>query len=445
MLKANAFAKIGAAGLGNPRSRVAHAMAWFRDCLYLGVTHAHGEGPDDRARILRWDPASGVWTVVFTSPLRPNDQRAAAHDILRSRRRAARPAAEVPHYRGFRAMAVFQGRQDPHPCLYVAAICHWGAEILRSEDGERFTPITDPGLGNRELLSFRVMLAHAGRLFVAPTGHIDESGRMDRNFSGDCRLFVSDDPAGGVWKPAMEPGFGDPDNTTLTQAVPCAGRLYVGTGNPQRGFQIWRSDARGEPPFDWYPVLVDGAGRYCLNETAIAMAVFKDALYVGSGLPGLGYDKANDVGPAAAELLRIYPDDDWDLVVGSPRFTPKGLKVPLAAMGPGFDDFYNSAFWIMAAHEGSLYVGTHHWRPFAALRSRGAPVGGFELWASDDGERFEPVTRGGFGDPYEIGVRTLLSTPRGLFVGSSNHQEIARMVGRGEDEAGGGCEVWLGA
>lgn len=444
MLSAPDFSCIGSDGLGNPRSRVAHCLAWFRDRLYVGVTHPKGSGPGDAARILCWSPDTGEWKKVFESPLRQADARASAQDILRSRQSTQDVSDMVPHYRGFRAMTVFQGKSDPHPCLYISSICHWGAEILRSEDGDIFEVVTEPGLGDPNLLSFRVMFSHGGRLFVAPTGRVDDSGRMDRNFSGDCRLFFTDDPLNGDWQPAMEPGMGDPANATLTQGVSFAGQLYVGTGNPERGFQIWRSDLSGEAPFRWEPVIVDGAGRYALNETAISMAVLGDHLYVGSGLPGLGYDKANDVGPAAAEIIRIDRDGHWDLLIGSPRFSPDGLKVPLSAYGPGFDDFFNSAFWVMATHGETLYVGTHHWQPFDCLRQRQPLAGGCELWATQDGERFTPVFRGGLGDPYEIGVRTLLSTPIGLVVGSSNHQEIARLA-RQRDAGEGGCHVWLGS
>lgn len=443
MLSASNFSCIGQDGLGNPRSRVAHCLAWFQDRLFVGVTHPKGSGPTDCARILSWSPETGEWKKVFESPLRQADARADAQDILRSRQSGPAVTDLVPHYRGFRAMAVFQGKSDPHPCLYVSTICHWGAEILRSEDGQNFEVVTEPGLGDRNLLSFRVMFSHGGKLFVAPTGRVEDSGRMDRNFSGDCRLFCTDDPRRGNWQAATPPGMGDPNNTTLTQGISFAGQLYVGTGNPERGFQIWRSDLSGAPPFHWEPVIIDGAGRYALNETAISMAVLGEYLYVGSGLPGLGYDKANDVGPAAAEIIRIGADGRWDLVVGSPRFSPDGLKVPLSAFGPGFDDFYNSAFWVMATHADTLYVGTHHWQPFESVRARTFPVGGCELWASQDGENFLPVFKGGLDDSYEIGIRTLLSTPVGLFAGSSNHQEIARL-GRQAMAGAGGCHVWLG-
>jgi len=63
--------------------------------------------------------------------------------------------------------------------------------------------------------------------------------------------------------------------------------LYAGTGNPSRGFQIWKTEAKGSVPYTLEPVLVVGAYRNNLNEVAISMVAYKDALYIGTGIPGL--------------------------------------------------------------------------------------------------------------------------------------------------------------
>ena len=47
-------------------------------------------------------------------------------------------------------------------------------------------------------------------------------------------------------------------------------------------------------------------------------------------------------------------------------------------------------------------------------------VWGFEIFKSADGETFEPVTIDGFGDKYNYGARTLLSTDNGLYIGTAN-------------------------
>jgi ubiquinone/menaquinone biosynthesis C-methylase UbiE len=246
------------------------------------------------------------------------------------------------------------------------------------------------------------------------------------------------------------------------------GFLYVGTLNPQRGFQIWKARPYGRSPYRWKKVIDDGAGRGNLSECAISMCAFKGALYVGTGIQNGGYDRVHKVGPAAAEIIRIYPDDSWDVVVGEPRWTIHGRKTPLGGMGPGFDDLFNGYIWRMAAHEGWLYAGTYNWSVFlpylpidrwnsrhaAALKRMGlenivASVGGFDLWRTRDGVDWSPVTRRGFGNPHNYGARTMMSTPYGLFVGTANPfgPELATKGPNGWTyvvNPRGGLEVWLG-
>jgi hypothetical protein len=205
------------------------------------------------------------------------------------------------------------------------------------------------------------------------------------------------------------------------------------------------------------------------------MCPFNGALYVGTAIQNGGYDRTYNIGPAAPELIRIYPDDSWDLVVGTARLTPDGWKFPLSGRGPGFDNPLNGYFWRMAAHEGWLYLGTYKsvvMLPY--LKQDGWPpdfrwivgelgidnfahfAGGCELWRSQDGMDWQPITRSGFENPYNYGVRTLQSTPCGLFVGTANPfgPEVAfrdrdahsgREVWKYHPNYRGGLEIWLGA
>ncbi len=451
MLKLGQFERVGKDGVGNVRSKNAQSMAYFKGCLYLGVTHHTGEGPEDAARILRYRPELNEWQEVYRSPLVEWDEKATASHVYlfgRSNQKGKQIAEEVPLHRGFRGMVVFQGKSDKTPALYVGTISHWGGQILRSEDGKHFESVSEPGLGNADVLSFRSLVEFNGRLFASHTGSVSEE-TLDRNFSETTTIYVSDDPASGQWRQAMPISFGDFNNKAIFGMTVYHGNLYAGTGNPARGFQIWKTAAEGKPPYEWQPVLVDGAYRYNLNEVAIAMVEFKDALYIGSGIPGLGYDKTYDVGPAAAELIRLNSDGSWDLIVGSPRFTPDGFKVPLSAMGPGFDDPENTVFWSMGVHNGSLYVGTNNVRPWKiAMRGGEEMHGGSQFWATNDGEKWQPISMDGFGNHYAIGIRTMMSTPHGFFIGTSNHQEIEKLWHRRASKklipAVGGAEIWLG-
>lgn len=455
----NNFVCIGQEGLGNTANTIAHSMAFFKGCIYVGTTNPASAGPDDSPRIMRYRPDAKEWQEVYRPPLVKADARATARDVQVSshtnqlggllQRKKKTHDSRVTRDRGYRGMTVFKGKSDSEPVLYVTTLSPWGSLFLRSEDGEHFEVVSEPGLGNSEILSFRGLTIHQGKLFAAPAGTTNDDF-MDRNFSPEVTIYVSDDPANGHWQLAVPPNFGDPDNGVIYSLAAANGFIYAGTGNAQRGFQIWKTQAQGTPPFDWQSVLIDGAYRYNFNMATAAMVEFKGALYVGGGIPGFGYDKTNDVGPAAAELIRIFPDNCWDLIFGTPRFTPDGFKVPLAAMGPGFDDPFNSVVWSMAVHRDVLYLGTHQWEPFQSLKNKDGNLrGGYQLWSSKDGEEWNPITLNAFGNPFATGLRTLLSTPYGLVAGTSNYktlfQLLARFGGKAINSSSqGGLEIWLG-
>jgi hypothetical protein len=249
-----------------------------------------------------------------------------------------------------------------------------------------------------------------------------------------------------------------------------ADHLYAGTMNPDTGFQVWRTRAEGRPPYRWQNVISNGAHRGPLNESALSMTVFDGALYVGTGIQNGGHDLAHDVGPASPELIRIHPDGSWDLLVGEARRTPDGPKWPLSGLGPGFDSPSVGYFWRMAELDGVLYLGTLNWsvmlqylRTPATSADRGARWsrwfglenlarfdGGFDLRCSQDGISWTPVSTDGLGNPYNYGARTLLGTPRGLFLGTANPfgPEIAARVAHGwlyVPNPQAGAEIWLGA
>jgi hypothetical protein len=197
------------------------------------------------------------------------------------------------------------------------------------------------------------------------------------------------------------------------------------------------------------------------------MHPFKGALYVGSGIQGGGIDRQNNVGPAAPELIRIYPDGQWDLIVGEARRTPQGLKKPLSGYLPGFDNFFNGYFWRMCSHRGWLYLSTFDWSCAIGYAHRGTwpraftnivnhlgttflqnRQAGFDLYRSYDGENWLPVTTNGLGNPYNMGLRTMVSTPNGLFLGTANPfgPKVMPLEGnRYIHNPRGGCEVFFAA
>ena len=467
-LEASDFTRIASGGFGDPQNSLAHSMAWFHGQLYVGTTrtserradqlqvnagrralkagaHEQSYDLDQRAQIWRYDPRADHWQQIFVSPI---------IDMHTGR--------SAPREIGYRSMAVFRATGACAPVLYVSPIATLGNLILYSEDGERFVPITPPGGESRNAWSFRTFVPLNGKLYTSPVGSIG-THLIERNLAERPIVLENDDPVRGSWRRISEPGFDDPANASIYELAAFNGYLYAGTFNPYTGFQIWKMRA-GCQPYSWQRVIVNGAFRGNANEAAVSMCVFGDALYIGTGIQGLGYDRTYDAGPAAAELIRINADDSWDLIVGEERRTIAGVKVPLSGLGPGFDHVYNSVIWRMVEHDGWLYAGTHDWcsllrnftlasRTGRAQRWRSAlhylidEEGGFDLWRSPDGIEWEVVTRVGFGNPANYGLRTLVSTPQGLFIGTVTLPDKRgdSDIMRATAESHGGCEIWWGS
>ncbi len=478
------FFRVCSNGFGDGHNSFPHSAAWYQDHLYIGTTRSNlhmmkvqitfqnlpvhiwpVDAPDDgdaiyrdldrRAQIWRYLPDQGVWSGVFRSPL---------VDPLTGNYLVARET-------GLRAMATFQGKSDTRPSLYVST---WatgrapGALLLRTQDGINFEPVTPYGIiKGLPIAATRVLVSFRDKLLTSPTGIAGHGKKMVINVSGYPVVFETRDPVGGDWTLISEPGFGEEGNLGVFTMCEFNDQIYGGTVN-NSGFQVWRSKCEGKPPYQWIKVVDQGAYRGPLNQAVACMKVFKNALYVGSGIQNGGYDRTNNIGPGASELIRIHPDDSWDLIVGTTRSTPVGKKVPLSALPPGFGNPFNGYFWSMGQHDGWLYLGTMSTGLFSRfLKHDDNPdmvqriiknVGleniishdaGCHLWRSADGENWLPVTRNSFDNEYNIGIRNIIDSPHGLFLAVANPfgPRVAvceDATWKYMDNTRGGLEVWQG-
>ena len=244
------------------------------------------------------------------------------------------------------------------------------------------------------------------------------------------QIWVTD---GLTFIPLIADGFGDPNNQGISTLASFDGCLYAGTYNPN-GYQVWRLRCVSDLDAPPQPVVREGTG-FGQSEAALSMYAFRDHLYVGTGIP-LGFNPLTKHGPRGCDVIRIGPDDNWEVIVGPRR------SQPLSGYRAGFGWRLNAYCWYMGEHEGHLYLGTWDMsrvieflgkdagniaRPFKPLlnllsprpQGWGSSMGG-DLYRSADGIHWEPVFLDGLGNPDNHGIRTIESTPEGLFVGTEN-------------------------
>jgi hypothetical protein len=417
-------------GFGDRQNSWAWSMAWYNGKLLVGTARseqcitdlsqhlilpsqpyppkdpdiscpANGNDLMLQAEIWSFDPTTAIWTMVFQSPLSvavPNTS----------------PTLMVPPDVGFRDMFIYE-ESDGTEALYVGGCSSVeihpgvpGGRLLRSIDGVNFAPVPqDPGtfLGNLGNACFRGMETLNGQFFA-----------MAVDWKGQGTVIQSPTP----W-------LGDNTFQQISSPVTPAyeigifnNLLYVTFVNRETGFSVAYTNPVGTLPYTYTTVLPNGGYKTPdADPIALSMQVYDGYLYVG----GDGVRNGVPLADQGAELFRIHSDNTWDLITGTSRSTPAGQKNSLSGLDVGFSWFLNQHMWRMAVHDSRLYVGTFDESVLLRYDNGAAawePEFGFDLWWTQDGTYFSQVDQQGFGDPFNMGVRTMVSTPYGLFLGSAN-------------------------
>lgn len=430
------FEEIAEQGFGDRQNTKAWSMVWWQDHLYVGTARAHlcmnwaglsilGLRPGWvyppldtdldctadyrdlplRAEIWRYTPASDTWTRVFISELVQNP---------------ADPTRQTARDIGFRNFVVF-----PEPgggeALYAAGITSESLNpgmppprLLRTTNGVDWAPVPqEPGtvFGDlkRRQANLRAAAVYKGRFYI-----------VAGDLQGTGPLLEAANPAGGN----DEFRFVTSEDLHIFELIEYGGSLYMGLGTVD-GYEVVKTDAEGPGPYELTPVVQTGGGIPFFTSKGVAsMHISKGRLYVGTDKP--------------AELIRINPDDTWDLIVGKPRWArgtggkndSHGWKEPLSGFESGFDYLLTNHFHRMDTYDDTLFLSTNDGTGFVRVHpnmARFLPNMGFDLYVSSNGVEFSALTLTGFDHPFDIVMRVWEPTPHGLFAGTSNGWNGLRM------------------
>ena len=422
------FVSVAPQGFGDRQNSWPWSMQWWNDYLYVGTNRAwhcaetasfHNlfprsveyppndpdiecpADPEDipaQAEIWRWSPSTNVWQRVYQSP---NDV------LLPSGKYTSRDI-------GFRGMTVYT-ESDGTEALYVTGVAAKfigfdgsrdmpPPRILRTTDGVTWEAVPQnpgTGLGDFPWSSLRNPFEDKGRLYVIG-GFAQGSGV----------LLESADPSTGDDSYGVVSAWG----MLASAGAPYNGQLYVASQSLS-GYKVFRTDNSASAPYTYTQVINRGGYLDRPNNEILSMTEFGGRLYAGgNGVVFRG---------AAAELIRINPDDTWDVVVGDPPRLPTGWKFPLSGFTAGFGNEFNGHMWRLEPYEDNLFVGTFDsstvYKDDPVVEPILRDLMGFDLWRTPDATEFYSVTTQGFGDKFNFGVRSLEATPYGLFVGAANY------------------------
>ena len=262
--------------------------------------------------------------------------------------------------------------------LFVRFTSPLGTRLLRLAPGSGCEPVAEPVRLIEDCFGFTRLADLDGRLFGLG---LDKDGWPGR--------IAGYRPESSTWQPADLPAFPDGGKRAVSEISVFAGALYGATVDGDRGFELWRWDGTEAEPA-WRPVVERGAWRYAHNQKVLAMLRHGDGLYLVLGTSKEARrPESKFLDYLGFEVMRVAADGTWDLLVGTPRFSPNGLVVPLSGLGAGIRPGLQLEF---------LAGLSHHSRLILSLQG----VNGFHLWSSADGEAWTPLHHAEFAAVYRV-------------------------------------------
>ena len=325
---------------------------------------------------------------------------------------------------GFRYLKTYRAQADGINYLYAGTMGRVAA-IWRTSTGE---PGSWEQVWSSETEgSVRMMAEHKGLLYLALANEIPGTEQIGKIYATDGQ---------DIW-PIIEDSFGNPENTGVMSLISFNNWLYAGTANKTTGYEIFKLEG---PDGQTTPVkILDHGGPSSVNQSAITVCTYKNKLYVGNMIDPMANIFS---GFKAADIIRIDENDQWETVVGPGS---------ISGFNSGFQHWPNTYIWAMTVHEDWLYASSYDQvsaffnmldntdKLILALFNRQAKdanifeilaTAGADLYKTQDGTTWYPVTLTGFGDVGNYGLRTLVSTGDELYAGTTNPFD--------------GLEIWVG-
>ncbi len=451
---------------------------------------------DNKGRIFRYktDGSKG-WELVFTSPVYttlPTGQQIPRHFGYRAMKTFTNVSGSTDLYVASSS--------------FTSAIPTEIIKIPSDFDPTEDTPevvlrLKDSG-GQNSIRAIEVLNGYLcvgfmnGEIYISNEPQAQPAGN-DTSTTGWTKVAeFADFTAASLVNGAAIPPSTTEDNTTYPNAqfVSFNDYLYTSfarfnTSESPGGFWIFKGKPAdpGDPTGDWEwsEVMRDGAGDPW-NEAA-GIWVFEDYVYVGTMIQfpeHLMRDDGisllyNNLDKLRCEVFRFDATDTWEMIIGTPEensmFDTRlgnydaGFWDPILPFSP-FNDVnasLNLYSWWMGVYNGKLFCSTFDVRVFLKYISglleffeysqddidtieeyidlldlvNDNPAGG-DLYVTEDGVNFDPVTLDGFDDEYNYGIRTLMGTPDVLFAGTANPfygfqvWEVTETSDGGDDDSG---------
>lgn len=334
--------------------------------LYLGLCNASAERV--QGSLYKYSLQSSAWQLLNDYPLTASTDHTT--DVATN---------SIGHLAG--RCQLVSASVDGAVWLIAQFMGSSNQRLLLSQDGQTFSDWAAKNLDNALL---KHCVYHQGYLYAILENQRTRHTRLAKLALDQWQL--------GHWHYLSMPVDIHEEHACITSLVSNGKELYATFRGKKGGFTLWQWRSSVEA---WQEICGRGLYRYSLNAQVTYMVTFQGDIYLVAE-PMLNHQRVL----GGFELIRLYSNGDWDLLAGSPRSTPHGLRVPLLCRGPGFGQ-PNSNSACLAVHNGRLYLG------FQSLE-------GFQLWNSADGNHWERIVIPQLSQYYQLTCLEMASTDFGL-------------------------------